>query len=84
MPAASAFENFKASAEYIELLKGDTAVMLRDFCQNVSSDLPSISSHFRKYVSRLGEDYAVDLFEDLPEEIDEDSDSEDGDEDFLL
>ncbi|GAA0176493.1 hypothetical protein LIER_29474 [Lithospermum erythrorhizon] len=77
--AASAIEDFKGSSEYVELLKGNTTTLLRDFCQKVSSDFPGISSHFQEYVSGLGEDYVVDLFHDNPDEDDEDVGIEEGD-----
>ncbi|GAA0143620.1 hypothetical protein LIER_04261 [Lithospermum erythrorhizon] len=38
----------------------------------VSSDFPGISSHFQEYVSGLGDDYVVDLFDDIPDDDDED------------
>ncbi|GAA0164110.1 hypothetical protein LIER_19823 [Lithospermum erythrorhizon] len=77
--AASAVEDFKGSSEYVELLKGDTVTLLRDFCQKVSSDFPGISSHFQEYTSGLAEEYVVDLFDDIPDNEDiraEEEDSE--------
>ncbi|GAA0146937.1 hypothetical protein LIER_06764 [Lithospermum erythrorhizon] len=38
-------EKFKRSEEYHSLLKGDTATLLRNFCQKVAADFPGISSH---------------------------------------
>ncbi|GAA0142581.1 hypothetical protein LIER_03445 [Lithospermum erythrorhizon] len=85
--ATSAVEDFKLSQEYLELLKGNTATLVRGFCQNVHVDFPGISSYFDKYVSDLGEDYVVELFDDLPDDddedmgVDEDDENEDEDED---
>ncbi|GAA0148928.1 hypothetical protein LIER_08236 [Lithospermum erythrorhizon] len=76
--AASAVEDFKGSSEYVELLKGNTATLLRDFFQKVSSEFPGISSHFQKYVSRLGDKYVVDLFDDIPNDDDEDVGADEG------
>ncbi|GAA0154542.1 hypothetical protein LIER_12492 [Lithospermum erythrorhizon] len=61
-------ERFKRSEEYHSLLKGDTSTLLRSFCQRVSVDYPSIASHFTTFVTALGEDYVVSLFDELPEE----------------
>ncbi|GAA0158801.1 hypothetical protein LIER_15737 [Lithospermum erythrorhizon] len=61
-------ERFKWSEEYRVLVKGDTATLLRSFCQRVATDYPSISSHFTNFVTSLGEDYMVSLFDELPEE----------------
>ncbi|GAA0145867.1 hypothetical protein LIER_36212 [Lithospermum erythrorhizon] len=75
-------EDFKASPEYLELLKGNTTTLVRGFCQSVHADFPRITSHFDKYVSGLGEDYMVDLFDNIPDDEDEDlraDDDEDSD-----
>ncbi|GAA0143104.1 hypothetical protein LIER_03863 [Lithospermum erythrorhizon] len=74
--AASAVEDFKESREYIDLLKGNTITLLKDFCQKVS-EFPGISSHFQEYVSGLGDEYIVDLFDDLPDDEDMGADDED-------
>ncbi|GAA0145014.1 hypothetical protein LIER_05309 [Lithospermum erythrorhizon] len=79
--ATSAVDDFKVSQEYLELLKGNTVTLVRGFCQNVHADFPGISSHFDKYVSDLGEDYVVELFDDLPEDDDEDMGVDEDDED---
>ncbi|GAA0146722.1 hypothetical protein LIER_06609 [Lithospermum erythrorhizon] len=80
--ATSVVEDFKVSQEYLELLKGNTATLVRGFCQNVHADFPGISSHFDKYVFDLGEYYVVELFDDLPDEDDEDMGAnEDGSDD---
>ncbi|GAA0152476.1 hypothetical protein LIER_10949 [Lithospermum erythrorhizon] len=85
-PATFVVEDFKVSHEYLELLKRNTATLVRGFYQNVHADFPSISSHIYKYVCDLGEDYMVDLFDNIPDDEDEglgaDNDEEDeGDED---
>ncbi|GAA0169451.1 hypothetical protein LIER_23938 [Lithospermum erythrorhizon] len=71
-------EDFKGSNEYFELLKGNTATLLRDFSQGVSVDFPNIVSHFKKYVTSLGEEYVVELFDDFPNDEDEDMVPEEG------
>ncbi|GAA0148367.1 hypothetical protein LIER_07831 [Lithospermum erythrorhizon] len=72
-------ETFKGSDDYRELLKNNTATLVRGFYQGVSSDFPGIAAHFKKYVTDLGDEYVTDLFEDLPDEDEEDE----GDEMFL-
>ncbi|GAA0171441.1 hypothetical protein LIER_25469 [Lithospermum erythrorhizon] len=79
--AGSAIEDFKVSHEYLELLKGNTATLVHGFCQNVYADFPSISSHFDKYISNLGEDYVVDLFDNIPDDEDEDVGADDDEDD---
>ncbi|GAA0175902.1 hypothetical protein LIER_28994 [Lithospermum erythrorhizon] len=66
---ATAVDDFKESSEYLELLKGNTTTLLHGLCQNVSTDFPGISSHFKNYVSDLGEDYVVELFDDGDEDV---------------
>ncbi|GAA0141281.1 hypothetical protein LIER_02458 [Lithospermum erythrorhizon] len=48
---------------------------------NIYADFPGISSHFDKYVSNLGEDYVVELFNDFPDDDDEDMGADEDDED---
>ncbi|GAA0140620.1 hypothetical protein LIER_01930 [Lithospermum erythrorhizon] len=76
--ATTAVEDFKVSPEYLKLLKGNTATLLRGFCQTVSHDFPGISFDFKKYVTDLGEDYVVELFDDHPDDEDEDMGVEEG------
>ncbi|GAA0160653.1 hypothetical protein LIER_17160 [Lithospermum erythrorhizon] len=63
-------ERFKRSEEYRSLIKGDTATVLRSFCQRVSADLLEIR------------DYVVSLFDELsaeePAKSKEDCDSGSG------
>ncbi|GAA0158125.1 hypothetical protein LIER_15230 [Lithospermum erythrorhizon] len=48
-----------AQTEYFELLKGNTATLVHGFCHDVSIDFPDTSSHFKMYVTDLGEDYVT-------------------------
>ncbi|GAA0149238.1 hypothetical protein LIER_08465 [Lithospermum erythrorhizon] len=75
--AAVAVEVFKESSEYFELLKGNTTTLIRGFCQDISTDFPGIASHFKKYVIGLGEDFVVELFDDLPDDEEEGVEAED-------
>ncbi|GAA0169577.1 hypothetical protein LIER_24028 [Lithospermum erythrorhizon] len=79
--ATSVVEDFKASPEYLELLKRNTATLVRGFCQSGHADFPGITSHFDKYVFGLGEDYMVDLFDNIPDDEDEDLGAEDDEDD---
>ncbi|GAA0171852.1 hypothetical protein LIER_25791 [Lithospermum erythrorhizon] len=74
----AAVETFKNSDDYQELLKDNTATLIRGFCHDVSSDFPGIASNFKRYVTNLGEKFVTELFDDLPEEQDE-GDEEDED-----
>ncbi|GAA0183167.1 hypothetical protein LIER_30631 [Lithospermum erythrorhizon] len=79
--ATSAVEDFKGSSVYVELLKGNTATLLQGLYQKVSTNFPGISYHFQEYVSSLGDDYVVQLFDDLPNDDDEDMGANDIDSD---
>ncbi|GAA0183508.1 hypothetical protein LIER_30905 [Lithospermum erythrorhizon] len=47
----------------------------------VSTDFPGISTYFEEYVSSLGDNYVVDIFDDLPDDDAEDIGADDGDSD---
>ncbi|GAA0161662.1 hypothetical protein LIER_17923 [Lithospermum erythrorhizon] len=55
-----------------------TTSAVEDF-KNVHADFPSISSHFDKYVSNLGEHYVVELFDDLRDDDDDDMGADEDD-----
>ncbi|GAA0164271.1 hypothetical protein LIER_43675 [Lithospermum erythrorhizon] len=76
MAMGTTVEKLKQSEEYRNLLKGDTTTLLRSFCEKVVADSPGISTHFTNFITTLGEDYVVSLFEELPEE-EEPAESED-------
>ncbi|GAA0145319.1 hypothetical protein LIER_05540 [Lithospermum erythrorhizon] len=76
--AINAVHTFKSSHEYQELLKDNMATLVWEFYQGVAQDFPRIDAHFKKYVTALGDEYVIVLFEDLPDEEDEeDEDDED-------
>ncbi|GAA0138369.1 hypothetical protein LIER_00127 [Lithospermum erythrorhizon] len=77
----NSIEGFKCREEYRILLKGDTATLLRSFCPKVATNYPGISFHFTNFVTTLGEDYVVSLFEELLEEEPTDSSECDASED---
>ncbi|GAA0165451.1 hypothetical protein LIER_20852 [Lithospermum erythrorhizon] len=59
--------------------ENSAATAIEEFKGSSLFRLPDISSHFHEYVSGLGKDYVVDLFEDIPDEDDEDMGAEEGD-----
>ncbi|GAA0158976.1 hypothetical protein LIER_15868 [Lithospermum erythrorhizon] len=79
--ATLAIEDFKGSSEYIELLKGNTATLLREFYQKISTDFLDISSHFQEYVSSFMDKYVVELFDKHMGADDGDSDACEGEND---
>ncbi|GAA0153550.1 hypothetical protein LIER_11762 [Lithospermum erythrorhizon] len=64
------------SEEYRTLLKGDTMTLFHNFCQKVVADYLDISSHFTNFVTTLGEDYVVSLFDNLPKDSEDASGSD--------
>ncbi|GAA0159942.1 hypothetical protein LIER_16611 [Lithospermum erythrorhizon] len=60
-------EKFKHSKDYRSLLTYDIATLLRNFCHKVAADFPGILSHFTTFVTSLGEDYVVSLFDEVPD-----------------
>ncbi|GAA0173387.1 hypothetical protein LIER_27014 [Lithospermum erythrorhizon] len=74
--AVDVVETFKGSDEYRELLKDNTATIVRGFYQRVSSDFPGIDAHFKKYVTDLRDEYVTEIFENLPDEEDEEDEGD--------